>query len=755
MKKKIDPMTGSDEQMKTSRPRKGKPPTSTQNGGSTQSKRKKRSNTNATSRTTGKKVSRRPKKSVQKVDPSPPKQSSKSSTFTSLLPPDKPRKSSRRQRQQVTQTESTVPFWDQFLDPIELAEQSDQQLGRTKANNTTLPTIEELFPSVLSSNGATTKVTATSDSSGGTDLYPPSIDGVVPVAELFYRSTADTMATDSNTSTITANTPDDEELPFSTQESDAVSTTARGSKSNDRRIVRRGMEMLVGGVPIHADPPMRSIHLQYHPPSNATWDTAISTNSPAFGPMLHVPSQLTPTERGLFCEYFRHYTHKWNVCPEELLEVVVDGAQQEPPRTGGSDIQRKGKESSAGTPSYEMTERDDVFDIEGEFSMEIAIPHNDFVSCEEHTGDESFPIFRSVLAVAFRRVLTNAVTASSSRTSRLQDTADDDDDDDDEFRIEIPTLAVVESSITKGYSNLQAVVKVAAGFDAPGTKLYRRVKKISRAFVKAMDEDDIAVAIAEAARTETRWPPELRKRLAEDCLFSDVGEDPDEEGEPFLLIPEPPSLITDTTTLGSLLEGADPAVGTVDGKRQRELFRGSGNDGAYHDYSEANTMNAPYQGQLGLRLVDAAVERAKMRHPRVIAVGDVHGCIDELQELLRLCDYSPGDIVVFLGDLVCKGPDSLSVVQMAREIGAIGVRGNHDFEVIRMHQAILAGIDRPVFGSEHFYIATCLSKADLKWLYSLPWFVSSKSLDALFVHAGFVAGIRLSKQNPRLMLNMR
>lgn len=61
----------------------------------------------------------------------------------------------------------------------------------------------------------------------------------------------------------------------------------------------------------------------------------------------------------------------------------------------------------------------------------------------------------------------------------------------------------------------------------------------------------------------------------------------------------------------------------------------------------------------------------------------------------------------------------------------------------------------PQIGSEHFQIASCLSKADLKWLYSLPWYLSSKDLGALFVHAGFVPGIRLPKQNPRLMMNMR
>jgi hypothetical protein len=36
----------------------------------------------------------------------------------------------------------------------------------------------------------------------------------------------------------------------------------------------------------------------------------------------------------------------------------------------------------------------------------------------------------------------------------------------------------------------------------------------------------------------------------------------------------------------------------------------------------------------GSRLVDAVVERKqRQNHPRVIAIGDVHGCIDELQDL--------------------------------------------------------------------------------------------------------------------------
>ena len=71
------------------------------------------------------------------------------------------------------------------------------------------------------------------------------------------------------------------------------------------------------------------------------------------------------------------------------------------------------------------------------------------------------------------------------------------------------------------------------------------------------------------------------------------------------------------------------------------------------------------------------------------------------------------------------------------------------------YHILAQGADVPIIGSEHYQIACKLSKADLKWLYCLPWYISSEDLRALFVHAGFVSGIRLGKQNPRLMMNMR
>lgn len=48
-------------------------------------------------------------------------------------------------------------------------------------------------------------------------------------------------------------------------------------------------------------------------------------------------------------------------------------------------------------------------------------------------------------------------------------------------------------------------------------------------------------------------------------------------------------------------------------------------------------------------------------------VGDVHGCIEELRRLLDRLEPGADDLVVFVGDLVRKGPDSGAVCDLVRD----------------------------------------------------------------------------------------
>ncbi|CAK7241212.1 MAG: hypothetical protein STHCBS139747_002672 [Sporothrix thermara] len=80
-----------------------------------------------------------------------------------------------------------------------------------------------------------------------------------------------------------------------------------------------------------------------------------------------------------------------------------------------------------------------------------------------------------------------------------------------------------------------------------------------------------------------------------------------------------------------------------------------------------------------------------LRRRRFVFVGDVHGQRKPLDELLDKIDFEVGlDHLILVGDLVNKGPDSAGVVQLAMEVGASAVRGNHEDRVLAAYEALQA-----------------------------------------------------------------
>jgi len=64
-------------------------------------------------------------------------------------------------------------------------------------------------------------------------------------------------------------------------------------------------------------------------------------------------------------------------------------------------------------------------------------------------------------------------------------------------------------------------------------------------------------------------------------------------------------------------------------------------------------------------------------------VGDVHGCMGTLEALLDTIDYGPDTLVVFVGDLVRKGPDSAGVLEWVRtHDNAVSIMGNNERKLV-------------------------------------------------------------------------
>lgn len=73
---------------------------------------------------------------------------------------------------------------------------------------------------------------------------------------------------------------------------------------------------------------------------------------------------------------------------------------------------------------------------------------------------------------------------------------------------------------------------------------------------------------------------------------------------------------------------------------------------------------------------------------RQIVIGDVHGCVEELKSLLRDLSPSRTDRVLFLGDLMDKGPDGPACVRLVRESGYAMILGNHEEKHVRYRERI-------------------------------------------------------------------
>jgi predicted phosphodiesterase len=119
---------------------------------------------------------------------------------------------------------------------------------------------------------------------------------------------------------------------------------------------------------------------------------------------------------------------------------------------------------------------------------------------------------------------------------------------------------------------------------------------------------------------------------------------------------------------------------------------------------------------------------------RLIVVGDVHGCIEELKELVEKLELKSDDTVIFAGDLVHKGPDSAGVVRLVMSLRTavrelVLVRGNHEETALKKRDVLL-------------------TEDQWAFLKSAPLWWRDASRNLLVTHGGIPKGLDALPEDP-------
>lgn len=176
-------------------------------------------------------------------------------------------------------------------------------------------------------------------------------------------------------------------------------------------------------------------------------------------------------------------------------------------------------------------------------------------------------------------------------------------------------------------------------------------------------------------------------------------------------------------------------------------------------------------------------------HHKILIIGDVHGCYDEMMLLHQTAVQQHNDgcefaHVILVGDLVNKGPQSLAVLRHVQQHHQQhhwwAVRGNHDQGALRA--ALLEPANHNPKPSDQKYAwmeGDTLTDADVEFLSKLPytlripreWFAQTNENgtnndgnnelssigngDILIVHAGLIPGVALEEQTIETMITLR
>ncbi|PIE05718.1 MAG: hypothetical protein CSA75_03290 [Sorangium cellulosum] len=141
--------------------------------------------------------------------------------------------------------------------------------------------------------------------------------------------------------------------------------------------------------------------------------------------------------------------------------------------------------------------------------------------------------------------------------------------------------------------------------------------------------------------------------------------------------------------------------------------------------------------------------------PRTVIVGDVHGCLGELEELLAQVGLNDDDNLYFVGDLVARGPDTLGVLALVRRLKAQAVRGNHEQKLLSYAKAQQEAGEPVRLGPNHVELTKQMTEDDWALLRNMPLWRDLPEHDLRLVHAGVLPGVDVNKTDRSVLTTIR
>lgn len=139
---------------------------------------------------------------------------------------------------------------------------------------------------------------------------------------------------------------------------------------------------------------------------------------------------------------------------------------------------------------------------------------------------------------------------------------------------------------------------------------------------------------------------------------------------------------------------------------------------------------------------------------RIILFGDVHGCHEEWQALIEKTKPEKKDLLISVGDLICKGPSSRKTLDFAMSLPNLKcVVGNHELHFLKAWKA------RRLEELSKDYQKRALAEFGkdlnryMEWIETWPFYLDLE--ECLVVHAGIRNGTSLEKQIPEELCNLR